>query len=378
VTNGLVNSSLLREANLDDGPQAVELLSSLGLAVPETPTDIAAHWKRLWVDNPALNTGKKNPPLGWVLEKDGQMVGFFCNLLLLYYYGDRPVIVADASQWALKKQHRAKILQLSNAFFNQEGVDLLIATTANASAGRIFERHEASRIPQSDYNQALYWILDGSGFAHAASKRKNLHPIVKSIVSASAGPIINFGLTVSRRKSSGIAHNIDFIDVDKIDEEFTKLWHRKRDESKKLLACRSAESLRWHFGGSHNNQATKFLVHHKEHLRGYMAVRREDALDIGLKRLRIADLIVEKDDASIVDGLLIAACDFGRQQGCHVLEWMGMPSNLRNIALKHRPFKRSMPTWPLFYKVVTAGFKDKLKNENNWYVTPYDGDTTLA
>ncbi len=363
---------------MDDGPRAIKLLANLGLDVPESSTDIEAHWRRLWVENPAIAAADIKPPLGWVLEKEGQIVGFFCNLLLLYYYGERPVIVADASQWGLDKRHRAKILRLSNAYFNQEGADILMATTANAAAGRIFERHGSARIPQPGYDQVLYWILDGSGFARAALKRKNTSPVLTKLISMGAGPIINTGLSIGWRQPSGSVNNVDLIDVEKIDENFDELWRKKIGEKEKLLACRSAQCLRWHFGGSPNNQTTQILIQQEKQLKGYMAVRREDASEIGLKRLRIVDLFVLDDDAPTVVDLLIAAFDYGRQQGCHVLEWIGMPPNIREFALKSRPFTRQLPTWPLFYKVTDVSLRSGLKTENDWYITPYDGDTTLA
>lgn len=57
------------------------------------------------------------------------------------------MLVAVDSQWRLDQRHRAKILRLANAYFEQSNVDLLIATTANKAAGRIFKHFGADKIP---------------------------------------------------------------------------------------------------------------------------------------------------------------------------------------------------------------------------------------
>ena len=305
------------------------------------------------------------------------MIGFFCNILLLYYYGDRKVIIADASRWALDKHHRVKILQLSDAFFCQDGADILLATTANAAAGRIFERYGASQIPQPLYDQILYWILNGSGFVSAALRTKKLSAATSNFISGKLEPIIKLGLAANRRKFPYSTRKVDLINVNQIGDEFDELWRKKMVEAKKLLACRSAAYLRWHFSEPLGSSDVKILIARETRLRGYLALMRDDRQNIGLKRMRIADLFVENDEAPVVESLLAAAHEYSSQQGCHVLEWMGMPANLRDIALRYRPFKRLLPTWPLFFKTINPSLEKVLSNEKSWYVTPYDGDTTL-
>jgi len=369
------SSGTLRQATLEDGPAASELVRSLALANPESRDAIDAHWKRLWVDNPAMTGDGPKPPLGWVLEKKGRMVGFFCNVPRLYYFGTRRVIVSVASQWGLDKSHRRKIHQLAGAYFEQDNADILMATTANTSAGRIFRHYGAWPIPQPDYDWALYWIVDGAGFIAAGLKRKGLPSPLGAILSALAGPL--FGAVQSRPK--GNAEAVDDMAIGEIDGAFDELWRAKQDEADRLLACRSADSLRWHFGDGDNGKGARVLAHRRDgRLRGYGVVMREDAADIGLKRLRIVDLFVENDDPAVVDDVLAAAHRMARAQGCHVLEWVGMPTNLRTLALAHHPRTRALPTWPLYFKAADGELATALQVADAWYVTAYDGDTTLA
>lgn len=378
MTSKNTSTSTLRDAQPDDGLIATQFLRDLGLTMPDSRDAIDAHWKRLWVDNPAMHKTEKKPSLGWVLENNDQMVGFFCNLPLLYYYGDRPVIVAAASQWGLDKRHRQKIHRLAGAYFNQTNADVLMATTANRSAGRIFLRYGANNIPQPDYDQTLYWIIDGGGFAAAAMKRKNIDPTMSSILSKTVGPFAGLVLSLGRRRPEGNALEIDVIGIEDVDDAFDDLWKRKQSEAERFLACRTSACLRWHFTDLHGERETRFLIHRQGNLRGYAIIMREDVAEIGLKRLRIADVFVEKNDESVVKGLLSAAYEYGREHGCHILEWVGMPVELRHIALGQRPFFRSLPTWPLYYKAINAEFESPLSNQSAWHVTPYDGDTTLV
>jgi hypothetical protein len=378
MTKTPTQTGLLRPARPEDGVEASKLMRGLGLTMPETPAKIAVHWQRLWVDNPAIKADGEKSSLGWVLEKDGKMVGFFCNVPLLYYFGKRRVRVSVASQWGLDKSHRRKIHQLAGAYFDQEEADLLMATTANKSAGRIFEHYGARPIPQADYDRALYWIIDGGGFMNSALKRKNVPTLLASVFSALAGPFLSMALSLTGRKPSGHKADVDLMAVDDIDDRFDDLWQRKRDEAPRLLACRTAHSLRWHFADTAVDKNTRVLVHGKEKLRGYCIILREDRDQIGLRRLRIADLFVEHNDPGVVNDLLGAAFDHGRAHGCQVLEWVGMPADLRRTALHHKPLVRTLPTWPLFYKVTDDDLGTALLEPDAWYITLYDGDTILA
>ena len=378
MTKTAPSTATYRQATFEDRIEATELLRSLGLTMPEGSDAINAHWRRLWIDNPAIKTDSDRKSLGMVLEKNGRIGGFFCNVPLIYYFGDRRVNVSIASQWGLEKIHRGKILNLASSYFAQNNIDITMATTANLSAGRIFLHFGAQRVPQPDYDQVLYWIIDGGGFMVAALRRKKISPLVSQLISAPTGPLVRFAQAMGWRRPTGRHGKVDLIEPKDIDDRFDGLWQRKRDEAERLLACRSATSLRWHFSGVLPEKQTRILIHGGSVLHGYAVVMREDVTDIGLKRLRLADVFVENDDPVLIDDLLAASYEYGRQQGCHVLEWVGLPAHLRRIALAHNPLVRTLPTWPLFYRAADVGLNAALAKPDAWYITPYDGDTTLA
>ncbi len=370
-------NSQLREATCDDCQEATELLRSLGLIMTRGEAAINAHWRRLWIDNPAMMGDGVKPSLGWVLEDQGKMVGFFGNIPLLYFFGERPVIAADASQWGVAKDYRGQTARLAEAYFSQAHVDLLLVTTGIKPTGRLFEKYGAHRIPQPDYDQVLYWPVDSGGFLSATLRKKNVPSALASMIGAIGGMFGQMAMAISRRRPKGAEQAVAVIGVGDIDESFDDLWLAKQGEVAKLLACRSADSLRWHFGNQGMAERCQILVYRQDGLRGYAVVAREDATNIGLKRLKIVDLLIADDNLQVLDALLAKAYAVARADGCHVLEVIGLPAPLRARVLHHRPLRRSMAAWPLYYKSCDDVLRLELDREDAWYVTAYDGDTCL-
>ena len=369
----------LREAVHEDCITATELLRDLGLTLPEGRDEISKHWSRLWIDNPALRIEGPSPARGWVLEDKGRMVGFFGNIPLLYDYGGRPIVIADASQWGVEKGYRGETPRLAKAYFTQKNAAVLLVTTGIKPTGRIFARYGGFPVPQPGCDQVLLWVLDPRGFLKAGLMKKGINQGVASAVAFTSAPIARAAMALSGHHPSGIAGNIDQISVDQIADEFDGLWQRKRDEVDRLLASRTSESLRWHFGTESMLQRTRLLVSRgPEGLAGYATIMREDALDIGLKRLKIIDLFVAGNDEAVIDNLLAAAFEAAHADGCHVLELIGLPSALRHhIISRHHPRTRQVATWPAFYKAMRDDLDAPLQDEKSWYVTAYDGDTAL-
>jgi hypothetical protein len=372
------DTSQIREATFGDCQEATELLRDLGLVMPKGEAAIDAHWRRLWIDNPVMMGDGNKPSLGWVLEDQGKMVGFFGNIPLLYYFGERRVIVADASQWGVAKDYRGLTPRLADAYFSQAHVDSLLVTTGIKPTGQLFERYGAHRIPQPEYDRVLYWPVEGSGFVRASLRKKNAPSPLIWALGGIGGLALDIAMGMSRRKPSGAAGSVDVSGVDEIDDSFDALWRLKQGEGEKLLACRSAECLRWHFASQSLAERSQILTFRQGgELKGYAAVVNEEAPNIGLKRLKVVDLLIAGDDGQVLDTLLSRAYVLAKQTGCHVLEVIGLPAALRVQVHRHRPLIRSMPTWPLYYKACNDYLTGVLGQEAAWYVTPYDGDTSL-
>lgn len=373
----------LRAATFDDCVEATALLVRLGLTMPECDEAIRAYFNNLWNTNPAIQAAKSNPALGWVLEDAGKMVGFFGNVPLLYEFAGQPVIESDAILWGVDENYRTEAPRLADAYFGQTNVDLLMVTTAIKPTRRIFERHGASMVAQSDLDQVLFWVIDGGGFVRAGLRKKGHGGMASFFGGILGGMVLNARLRLFGRRPFAALDGITIIRPDEIDAGFDDLWQRKCGEyPARVLANRSAAALKWHFSVGRFSEHTRLICLHGPgedggKLEGYAVLVREDAPEIGLKRLKIADVFVAGDDAAAVSALLAAAYEYGLAQRCHVLEVIGLPENLRAAVKTHKPLERPMPTFPFFYKAVNPDLTAPLAQADGWYMALYDGDSTL-
>ena len=369
---------LIRDAVIGDREEIGALLAGLGLNMPRGSDAIGLHWRQMWTDNPAVKAAKMPPMIGKVLETNNEIVGFFGNIPLLYFLGDENVSLNCAIHWGVVKEHRGETNRLAAAYFDQPNADLLLVTTTNRAAGRLFLESGYKKVPQPDYDMALYWITNAAGFLEAAFRKRGLPSALAVLLGRVGGLAAGIALAVTRRRPKGAAPRVDVIGVDGIDESFDDLWRSKRDEAKRLLACRSGDSLRWHFGIKSLADRCRFLTCRQGgKLKGYAAVLREDSPEIGLKRLRVVDIFIAGDNQDVLSALLSRAYALAAETGCHILEVIGLPASIREQIHGHRPFVRRMPTWPLYYKPCNDRMEGEVAPEAVWYVTPYDGDTSL-
>ena len=373
------SQTALRDATLDDALEITAFLARLGLVMPEGDEAVLDHWTRLWRTNPALKVHGPNPALGWVLEDGGRMVGFFGNIPLVSYFDGRPVRVSSARAWAVDEGFRTETPRLCEAFFGQQDTDLVLISSASEPAGRRCLEFGGSAMPQPDYGEILYWVIDASGFLRAGLKKKGRGGAAAWFGGHLGALALNAQMRLGGRRPYAPLDHITITSVDEIDEGFDDLWARKLKEYPgRLLACRNAETLQWYFSLSQDSGRTRFICYRPQgRLEGYLALVREDAPGIGLKRLKVADLFVAEDDPATLGALLAAAYEYGVAKRCHVLEVVGLPQGLRAHVLAHKPYRRSMPTFPFFFKALNPDLAAPLAAGDGWYVTAFDGDTAL-
>lgn len=370
-----------RPATMADCEATVALQRRLGIEVRTDPARARDRWERLWEKNPALADQAAPASPGWVLEAHGTVVGFFGNVPRRYRFGDDCLVAAVASQWAVEPRFRARVGDLAAAYFGQADTDLFLATTANRAAGRVFERFGAAPLPQGDYVRALYWVLDPVGFAVAALRKRGW----TGGRAAAGGRLLAAPVAAARAvppRSPGRLRRgveVEVVDPAGAGDELDDLWRRKLGERRRLLACRSAEDLRWHLGlAAHVGQVTVLGGRRSGRLDGYVVLLGEPAPEIGLLRGRVVDMLVVGNEGDVVDSLLAAAGERARQQGCHILEVVGLPGELRARLERFRPFSRLLPSRPFWYRAATPALQSALADEAAWYPSFYDGDSSLG
>lgn len=375
------SSVVLRDARLEDCERAVRLLAQQGLVMPDTPTAARHQWEWLWRRNPAIASARWTPPIGWVLECEDQIVGFFGNVPRRYHYDGRDVLACTGSSWAVDRAFRTRVRSMTAAFFAQSQADLILATTASRSVGRIFLKFSAVPMPQASYQQVLYWVIDADRFIRSVLRKRAVQPPLATAAGRTLSTALAATLAVTRRRPGRRRAGLEpeVLPLREVDEEFDGLWQRKLGQARRLYASRKAEDLRWHFEpGALAGTTAVIRCRRRGRLEGYLVVVRSEAPDIGLVRARVIDLLVADDDSSVIDALLAAGHDWARGQGCHVFELLGFPSPVRSVAEQSRPFRRTLPTYPFYYKTHDAELGAALELEDAWYPTAYDGDTSLV
>ena len=364
----------LREGQFSDFAAVSELKRKWGLVL-----DSFENWERLWCHNPALKQQQSNRPIGWVLEAAGQLVGYLGNISLSYSYGSRQLMAVVGHAFVVEPSYRAASLSLMSAFFRQKSADLFLTTTAIEAVGKMARSFKSEPLPQEDYENVLFWVLQPSAFSKAVMNRLHLKPYLAVIGHSMGSVAVNTDKILRRRwPKNSSKHSVSEIRVSEIGDDFHALWDAKLQERARLLADRSPGVLKWHFDIPGQAGATRILCCHSNgELLGYLAIRDDSSLAHSLRRSIIADALIRKDDPEIFQTLMFAAYEHAKHAGSYVLEVLGFPPNLRAMCSKWNPYHRRYPACPFYYKAADLTLHKTLSDDASWYATPFDGDTTL-
>jgi hypothetical protein len=364
-----------REVGFSDFESVARLKERGGLG-----TDTRENWYRLWCQNPAIAMAKSKLSMGWVLETSQGIVGYQGSIPLIYQYGDRTLVAATGTSLVVEPAYRARSIGLLASFYRQQGIELFLITTAIPSVGKLSTALQAKALPYSDYDRLLLWVLDTRRVAKALATKLGLGSRAAAVETVLGSLALQTDIRVHRRRPGRITNSfrVTEIEVKDLGDDFEALWHRKLTEKPRLLADRSAASLRWHFTTPGSALKNAVLCCHRfERLVGYAIVRHTIDRETGMQRSMLADILVEQDDPGVTASLLEAAYWNAVTSGGHVFEVLGLPRNIRQILMCWKPYLRRNPNCPFFYKAIDQGLIRTLADENAWYAGPFDGDTTL-
>jgi hypothetical protein len=363
----------VREVTFDDLNAVDRLFEAAGWAVPSRE-----HWSRLWIDNPAVQIPRPRPSCGWVMEQNGRVIGFLGNLAQLYKWQGETLRSATAFCFFVLPEFRGSSLQLVLPFIRQSNVDLLLNTTASPEASQIFQFLKFARLPQADFDVSYYWATHSAGFLGAALRKKDVPRPISDLLAAATAPALWLENRLRSRcmappRSS--ATRIDVVRAEEAGAEFDDFWQRKSAEKNQLLAVRTSEVLRHRFAGESRSHPPQIIrAWDGQRLVGYAILVRADTDKIGLKRCRLADLMAERDDPTIVQDLLAAAYGQTRRHGIHMFEIIGYPAHIRRIVEYGRPYRLRNEAWPYLYKAHNPTLHAALGSADAWYATLLDGD----
>lgn len=370
-----IRSARLREAFFSDFAAVHAVKQRWGMT-----SDSLENWCRVWNENPALLNGRVKRSIGWVLEADGDVVGYLGNISLLYQYGGRTLTAVTGHGLVVEPAYRSLTMSLVAAFYRQRDVDLYLTTSAVEAVGKIACAFKSEPLPQADYGSVLFWVLKPYRFANAIAKKLRLPGAVSQAtnVLGSMALAAEIGLRARwpRGRSQGLT--VREIKVSEIAGEFDQLWSEKLGERSCLLAERSAALLRWHFQIPADQGTVGVLCcYRNSRLLGYLIVRSGLQARNGLQRTIVADMLVKDDNPDVITALCLAAYEHAKRAGSDVLEVMGFPQSIRKVLARWNPYVRKYPACPFYYKGAETALHSALSDGLAWYASPFDGDTSL-
>ena len=350
----------VREARFEDFEQIEALSRRFDLEV-KTFND----WAHLWKENPISDPS----PIGWVLETAEQKIaGYLGNVPLLYEFEGRTLHAAATHLWVVEESARRHSILLLNKFLNQK-VDLLLNTTANLEAQKIFEAFHAHRVPARDYDIALFWITEPYGFAVSLLKKKNV-PLAR-LLSMPLGAFLSLRCPTAK-VDPGITEQTSF------GPQFDVFWESLRRQSSEVLCHRSQRWLKWHFKDALAQKRLMILTQNTPHkLESYGLFLRHHSRALGLTRMRLVDYQSLDNNCASLGPMVDVALDKCREEKIHMLESIGFGEKKRAILESKHPRRRRLPSWTFFFKSKDASLTNQLTQPELWDPTIYDGDASL-
>jgi hypothetical protein len=355
----------IREASFDDYQGIAALQRRNGL----TPRSYAL-WSALWLSNPAHCPGA---PIGWVIETPGgEIGGYVGNLPLAYWFKDRYLRAATVYSWAADAAFRGYSLALVDRLVRQPGIDLIVCTTPNEPASRVYTAYRFRRIPQGQWDKCWFWITGYRGFARGALRSAGFpwagalaHPVAAALC-------VRDGIAGRRLPASGE----DFEFADSFDARFDRFWEETiAQKSERLLAVRDGRTLRWHFGPSlAAGDAWILTATRGERLVAYAILDRQDHSALELRRIRFVDFQALDGFEHLLGPALARALEHARAEQAHVLENAGCWLGRWGAAA---PYRRSLKTWGFLYKTRQEDLAGELENAAVWAPSAFDGDASL-
>jgi hypothetical protein len=370
-----VPAARLREATFSDFDGVAKLKARSGIVA-----DSPENWNRLWRNNPALAAGPANRPIGWVLEANGEIVGYLGNISLQCRYGGRTLSAVATHGFSADPAYRAVALSLASAFYRQKSVDFFVSSSAIEATGKMAVAFKCAAVPQPDYDSVLFWVLRPHSFARILIQKLDITPVLAPIASALVGLVVATEKILRRPRSKLATTALTLCEsgIDAVDSEIAALWRDKLNEGTRLYADRTPEVLRWHFEIPGDRGCARLLrCYENEKLNGYAVIRSDKDPRDGIRRSVIADLIARQDDPAVVQALWAAAYEHAKAIGSDVLEMQGFPSNIREACSVRRPYSRKYPACPYYYRATDPVLHQELSVASAWYACPFDGDATL-
>jgi hypothetical protein len=335
-------------------------------------------WIHLWDANPAFKQIETAWIRGWVLEDDdSRVVGYLANIPLWYEFEGQRFVAATSHAWVVDSRYRKYSILLLEPCFHQQNVDLYLCTSANEKSSGIIAMFNSSRVPVGSWDEALFWITDYLGFVGSWATMKSM-PLVRPLRRAFSGVLWLRDLT-ARRSLAHTDHGLPVEFHDDFDERFDVFWEMlRRQRAHSFLAVRTREVLQWHFKHALlRKRAWILTIADGVNLLAYSIFRRQDSSKYGLQRVRLIDFQALNGNTALLLPMLRSALAMCRDQGIHMLEYIGARRQVKDILASLHPHQRKLPSWLYYYTAADEVLASRLADPSVWDPSCFDGDSSL-
>lgn len=360
----------VREASLSEYQQIVALTARNGL---EVRTQEA--WEHLWINNPVYRKFP-NWAIGWVMEQDGEIVGFLGNIPTSYNFKGREIVSACTFSMSVDVPFRGHARLLINQLlrWGKANLEFHFCTTANEHSGPLSDRLKIPRVPVGDWSKSAFWIANYHEFLEAALERKGWPTLLA--YPASVAIALRETVTRSRTWMRDTSHLRLYSEFD---QRFDVFWEElKSGYPNRLLATRSRDVLDWHFNQALAGKRIWILTLNQGlRILAYAIFCRGDNPQIHLKRMCLIDFQSLNGDHEVLVSMLSWALRKCKEERIHMLEAFGFRPDKQCVIDRVAPYRRRLRAWAYFYRPVNQTLQEQLQDVDVWDPSQFDGDASL-
>jgi hypothetical protein len=365
---------MIRPARYEDAIPVCDLLRDLGLTLPPKSEEqkVMAHWRRMWTDNPYYKTYNEPVFYGWVMEHNKQIVGFFGTVPRVYYMKGQPIPVSIASNWGVMKEYRGHTSMLCDAYFNANPIAMKLVTTAIKPTGKIFERYNGKRVPDASLDSVYIVPFNLPKLMALKFSKDKLSFIAPLIKLMSVIPVWKLPFHFAKDKG------LEEADVFNMPADYDAFINGFVKANQSFMASRDVQTLQWVYGRGKRDLLKKVFVYRSadSKIAGYASLIDEPIVgDSSFKRYKIGDLLAA--DAATKTAMLKALIRYAADMKADVLE-IHIPNTIQKEEIPCFTLQRKVPSFPVFYQSSDDSINQYLEEKNNWFLSPYDGDTILG
>ncbi len=314
---------------------------------------------------------KKNP-MGWVLEDKGVIRGFVGNFIKRYSFRNKYLFCSSINSLVVDKNYRQNTYLLLRRYFDQKKVSFYLNSTPNDSTYKIWKKLGANEIPQSTIKKKLLYILKIENLINSYLLKKKI--FIPSSVIKFIAKMINF--VFLKNKYNNGHTNLNFIELNKFDRK-VKFFLKKNLEKNKLFLCRDKLWFKMNYNKKEKKKSFIFLILKKKEIVGLISLIENNNNSINLKRLEIADFIINDKENTFLGNIVKKIFLDVRFRAYDVIEAQGFSEKKFDILKKMCHLEIKLNSFPFLYKSNDKKINKILENEKIWDLSLVDGDNLI-